>query len=79
LSAGERQRIGIARALFDAPSLLICDEPTANLDSKAENEVWNALLNLKGRMTIIIISHRQVPDYLYDQKITLVKEGKNVK
>jgi ABC-type bacteriocin/lantibiotic exporter with double-glycine peptidase domain len=71
LSAGERQRLGIARALFDSPSLLILDEPTSNLDSTAENEVWSALQNLKGQITMLIVSHRKVPDELYDYEIKL--------
>ena len=71
LSAGERQRLGIARALFESPELLILDEPTANLDSLAEEEVWSALQNLKGDVTMLIVSHRKVPDSLYDYKIGL--------
>ena len=71
LSAGERQRIGIARALFDSPSFLLFDEPTANLDPIAEGEVWRALQNIKGEVTMVIVSHRKVPDDLFDKKITL--------
>jgi len=73
ISAGERQRIGIARALFDAPSLIVLDEPTANLDSISETQVWKALENIKGRATILIISHRDTPESVYDSKLEFEK------
>jgi len=66
LSAGERQRLGIARSLYAQPALLILDEPTANLDAGAENVVWETLAKIKGRFTIMIVSHRIVPESAYD-------------
>jgi ABC-type bacteriocin/lantibiotic exporter with double-glycine peptidase domain len=74
ISAGERQRLGIARALFDSPSLIILDEPTANLDPISEAQVWDALEKIKGRMTVLIVSHRNVPESLYDDQLVL-EEG----
>ena len=74
ISAGERQRLGIARALFDSPSLIILDEPTANLDPISEAQVWGALEKIKGRMTVLIVSHRNVPESLYDDQLVL-EEG----
>ena len=71
LSAGERQRLGLARCLFENPSLLILDEPTASLDAYSENLIWESLENLRGTMTIIIVSHRPVPKRIYDQVLTL--------
>ncbi len=71
LSAGERQKVGIARSLFSSPSLLVLDEPTANLDSLAEKEIWKVLQELKGDLTLVIVSHREVPSELYEQKIEL--------
>jgi ABC-type multidrug transport system fused ATPase/permease subunit len=71
LSAGERQRLGIARSLYSEPALLILDEPTANLDAVSENLIWETLVKLKGQFTILIVSHRPVPEFVYDSVLKL--------
>jgi len=71
LSAGERQRLGIARSLYSEPALLILDEPTANLDAASENLIWDTLVKLKGQLTILIVSHRRVPDQVFDRVLNL--------
>ncbi len=58
LSSGQKQRITIARAFLRKPSLLILDEPTANLDDVSESCICNALYDLKGKCTVIIVSHK---------------------
>lgn len=58
LSQGQKQRIGIARALYRNPEILILDEPTSSLDVKIENEFTEILNQFKGEKTIIAISHR---------------------
>jgi ATP-binding cassette, subfamily B, bacterial PglK len=58
LSGGERQRLGIARALYRDPGVLVIDEATANLDPGTEAAIVEAIGKLKGKKTIIVISHR---------------------
>ena len=58
LSGGQIQRIGIARALYNEPEILILDEPTSSLDEEIEREFLNVLSKIKNKLTIIIISHR---------------------
>ncbi len=58
LSGGQRQRIGIARALYHRPSVLVLDEATSSLDSETEKEVMQAVNEMHGSKTILIIAHR---------------------
>ena len=58
LSGGEQQRLGIARALYRDPEILVMDEATSALDNTTENEFMSAIDSLTGQKTIIIIAHR---------------------
>jgi ABC-type multidrug transport system fused ATPase/permease subunit len=71
LSSGQKQRLCLARALLREPRLLILDEATANLDESTESSIIEYLRHLKGRMTMIISSHRPQPLTLADMVIDL--------
>jgi ABC-type multidrug transport system fused ATPase/permease subunit len=58
LSGGQLQRIGLARALYSRPGLLIMDEATSALDAESENEINKALDEMRGRTTVVLIAHR---------------------
>ena len=58
ISGGQRQRIAIARALYFNPDLLIMDEATSSLDNDIENKIIEIINNLKGRITLVFISHK---------------------
>jgi len=58
MSGGQRQRIGLARALLGAKKLLILDEATSALDSESEKKVIDAVTDLQGKVTVIMVAHR---------------------
>lgn len=78
LSGGQLQRIGIARALYNNPSILILDEATSALDTDTESHVMKSITEMKGKRTIIIIAHRlttvQRCDYLYELSNGKIKQ-----
>ncbi len=59
LSGGESQRVAIVRALMNRPALLLCDEPTGNLDSNTGNEIISLIkkINQEEQMTVILVTH----------------------
>ena len=68
LSGGQRQRLGIARSFYFDRKIMIFDECTSSLDNESENEIMNYLVSLKGRVTIIIITHN-VNNFKYFDKV----------
>ncbi|HOX31174.1 MAG TPA: metal ABC transporter ATP-binding protein [Spirochaetales bacterium] len=57
LSGGQRRRVLVARALAAEPRLLVLDEPTSNMDAESEAQLFQSLGRLKGRATILIVTH----------------------
>ena len=58
ISGGQRQRLGIARAMYTHPQLLVLDEATSSLDSETESEISDAIKILHGSTTVVMIAHR---------------------
>ena len=78
LSAGQRQRIGLARAVFGDPFLLVLDEPNANLDADGENALTRAIQTLRqNKCIVIVISHRPSALGALDMMMVLY-EGKAI-
>ena len=58
MSGGQRQRLGIARAMFTKPKLLVLDEATSSLDGVTESELSASIRKLQGKVTVVMIAHR---------------------
>ena len=76
ISGGQRQRLGIARAMFTRPALLVLDEATSSLDGETEESISQAIHALRGSTTVVMIAHRlstvrnvDLVVYLYEGKI----------
>ena len=80
LSGGQQQRVSIGRAVINEPAIMLADEPTGNLDSKASSEIISLLRlsNKKYNQTVIIITHDEKIALEADRVIT-IDDGKIVK
>lgn len=75
LSGGYRQRIALARAVFDKPSLVVLDEPSSNLDAEGDQALTECIVQLKQQgTTVLIISHRPATLATVD-KILILRDG----
>lgn len=80
LSGGEKQRIAVARALINKPSLILADEPSGSLDSKNRDELHKLLFDLRDKfgLTLVIVTHDKELALLSDRVIEM-KDGKIIK
>lgn len=75
LSGGQAQRLGLARALYTRPGLLVMDEATSALDAESEAEIAKALDELRGSVTVVLIAHRLNTIQHVDQ-VFLIEQGR---
>ena len=77
LSGGQMQRLGLARALYSNPSLLVMDEATSSLDAESEAEIKKVLEELRGSVTVVLIAHR-LNTIQHADTVFLIDKGKVV-
>ena len=75
LSGGQRQRVFIARALVTNPKVLLLDEPTANVDTEGQAELYKLLKELNNNITILVVSHEWIVISAYVKSVACVNGG----
>ncbi|MBQ9991262.1 MAG: cell division ATP-binding protein FtsE [Lachnospiraceae bacterium] len=75
LSGGEQQRVALARALINRPPILLCDEPTGNLDPKNSWEIMKLLdqINKKGTTVLVVTHNREIVNEMQKRVVTMKK------
>lgn len=81
LSGGEQQRVAIARAIVNEPKILLCDEPTGNLDPEKSIEIMKVLENINKTLgtTIVMATHNKEIVNIFKKRVVILKEGRLVK
>ena len=75
LSGGWQRKLSIALAILSKPKILFLDEPTLGLDVIAKRELWKAINNLKGKMTIILTTHYMEEAQQLSDRLAIMKDG----
>lgn len=75
LSGGQRQRLAIARALVQKTEIILFDEATSALDNETQRDIQNAILNMQGEYTILIIAHR-LSTVINSNRLIFIEDGK---
>jgi ATP-binding cassette subfamily C protein len=73
-SGGQLQRLGLARALYTNPGLLVMDEATSALDADSEHEIQKVLDQMRGHVTVVLIAHR-LNTIQHADRVFLVNDG----
>ena len=74
-SGGEKQKLALARALYSDPQILLLDEPSTGLDKNSENQLISSIEKIKGKMIIVIITHKKEVYSICDRVLKLDKRG----
>ena len=76
LSGGWQRRLSIAMALISEPEILFLDEPTLGLDVISRSELWDIILGLKGKVTIVLTTHYMEEAEVLSDHVAIMKDGK---